>query len=513
MHLLVVGRQLQTKSMKAIPVCTCLALMAAGAAFSAAQTGSGEHAQIGVVETGPNNRHTRHPDAQWFPSAGLGLFIHWDEGSVQELETSWPMMAGRGRSWSTERKPSREPVQFTPAEFERIVREKDYGQGPNQVTPNQYWALAQQFNPTDFHPTDWLRKAKVAGFTYAVFTAKHHSGFAMWPSAYGGFSTLNTPMKGRDLVREYVDACRTAGLKVGLYYSGPDWHFNREYQNFLYSYGGMAKGYPELQLDADHNPRRGAHTPEETAAHQKAFAAMVRGQITELLTRYGKIDVIWFDGRPPIPDPATTVMSLEEIRQLQPGIVINNRFHGRGDFVTPEGKLSDQVRMKTDEWGEFCSAWGYGWSYTGWKCRPLNEVLTNLVRARAAGVNYLLNIGPMASGDLSANIYENLDRLTDWMRVNDEAIHGTRALPGNERADVPAAAKGANRYLFLIPDRGKSRDQTVTFTGLAAGYRAQLLGSDLPLAVKPSDLTLTIAVPPSVQTDTVRVIKLSPKTP
>ena len=86
-------------------------------------------------------------------------------------------------------------------------------------------------------------------------------------------------------------------------------------------------------------------------------------------------------------------------------------------------------------------------------------------------------------------------------------------LPGNERADVPAAAKGANRYLILVPDRGKSRDQPVTFTGLAVDHRAQLLGSDLPLEVKPSGLTLTIAVPPSVQADTVRIIKLSPKTP
>lgn len=480
---------------------------------AADQSVSGEHSQIGIVAARQSNEHTRHPDAQWFPDAGLGLFIHWDQGSVQELETSWPMMAGRGRSWGTERKVSKEPATISPAEYERIVREKDYGQGTNQMTPNQYWALAKQFNPTDYHPEAWLKKAKDAGFTYAVFTAKHHSGFAMWPSAHGGFSTRNSPMQGRDLVREYVDACRKAGLKVGLYYSGPDWHFNREHENFLYTYGGFAKSHPKLKLDADHNPRTRVHTPEEITAHHKSYGDMVRGQLTELLTRYGKIDVLWFDGTPPIPKPGTNVMTIEQIRQLQPGIIINNRFHGRGDFVTPEGKLTDEVRMKTDEWGEFCSSWGYGWSYTGWKCRLPNEVLTNLVRARAAGVNYLLNIGPMPSGDLSANLYENMDLMGNWMQVNGEAIHGTRPLPDTERADVPAASKGAIRYLYVIPDRKKSGALAVSISGLGNVYQAKMLGDEQPLSVTASGPTLTIEVPPPAPKDSVRIIRLSPKTP
>ena len=496
------------------PFLTVLLLLATLMVLSAAdQTVSGEHSQIGIVESRQSNQHTHHPGAQWFPDAGLGLFISWDEGSVAELEESWPMMAGRGRSWTTERKLSKEPMVISPAEYERIVREKDYGQGPNQVTPNEYWALAQQFNPTNFHPDIWLKKAKDAGFTYAVLTAKHHSGFALWPSAYGDFSTLNTPMKGRDLVREYVDACRTAGLKVGIYYSGPDWHFNRDFENFLYTYGGLSKSHPELRLDADHNPQTQSHTQEEIAAHQKAFAEMERGQITELLTRYGKIDVIWFDGTPPIPNPGKTVISLEQIRQLQPGIVINNRFHGRGDFITPESKLPNQLHLQADEWGEFCSTWGYGWSYTGWKCRSLNEILTSLVLARAAGVNNLLDIGPMANGDVSADIYENIDRLANWMQVNGEAIHNTRALPNNEQADVPATAKGAIRYLYLIPDRSKSTKQQVSINNLGVGYHAQLLGDNRPLPVNASGHKLTITIPPPTQNNPVRILKLSPKTP
>lgn len=501
------------KTLKTLRACAFLTILATTAVFAADQSVSGEHAQIGIVESSPSKQHTQHPDAQWFPDAGLGLFIHWDEGSVAGVETSWPMMAGRGRSWATQRKLPTEPVRISQVEFERIVREKDYGQGTNQMTPNQYWELAQQFNPTNFHPEVWLKKAQAAGFTYAVFTAKHHSGFAMWPSAYGGFSTLNSPMKGRDLVKEYVDACRAAGLKVGLYYSGPDWHFNRDFQNFLYAYGGLVKSHPELQLDPDHNPRTTTHTPEELVAHQQAFAEIERGQITELLTHYGKIDVIWFDGRPPIPNPEQTVISLDEIRKLQPGIVVNNRFHRQGDFITPEGKLPPHLHLASDEWGELCSAWGYGWSYTGWKCRPLNEILATLVQARADGVNHLLDIGPMANGDLSANICENLDHLAAWMQVNGEAIHGTRALPEPERADVPAVSKGAIRYLYLIPDRTNSDLQEVSINGLSGEYQAQLLGQSKLLLMKAAGDVKTIAVPRQDRSATIRIVKLTPKSP
>ena len=478
---------------------------------AANQSVKGEHSQIGNVESRQSNQHTQHPDAQWFPDAGLGLFIHWNEGSVGGLEASWPMMAGRGKNWATENKLSKEPLQISQAEYERVVREKDYGQGSNQVTPNQYWALAQQFNPTDFHPEIWLKKAKAAGFTYAVFTAKHHSGFALWPSAYGGFNTLNSPLKGRDLVREYVDACRAAGLKVGIYFSGPDWHFNREYENFLYTYGGLSKSHPELLLDADHNPRTQTHTPEEIAAHQKEITEMVRGQITELLTHYGKIDLMWFDGTPPIPNPGKTVMTVEQIRALQPGIVLNNRFHKNGDFITPEGKLSDSTHLQADQWGEFCSPWGYGWSYTGWKCRALNEILTNLVRSRAAGINYLLDIGPTANGGLSPDICENMEYFGTWMQVNNEAIHGTRVLPDTEKAEVPAAAKGAVRYLYLIPEKNKPDPAQLSITGLKGDYQAQMLGSNKPLPVSVSEGKLTITVPPPASNDKVRIIKLSPK--
>jgi alpha-L-fucosidase len=470
----------------------------------------GQHAGIGAVDDVKSTQHTQNPDAQWFPDAGLGLFVHWDEASVRGLETSWPMMAGTRVGWG------KIEIKDDPAEFARIVREQDYnldGKKP-QITPNEYWALAKEFDPTNFHPEVWLKKAKDAGFTYAVLTTKHHNGFALWPSAYGGFNTENGPMKGRDLVKEYVDACRKVGLKVGLYFSGPDWHFDRDYQDFLY-YGTASKYRGKLpELDANLEPRTVQHTPEEIAAHQKAVAEMVRGQITELLTRYGKIDLIWFDGTPSIPNPGT-IISRERIHELQPGIVINQRFKGiQGDFITPERKLSDNLHLKADEWGELCSTWSAHWSYTGQPYRPLNNVLTELVRCRAAGINNLLDIGPMPSGDLPPEAYENIAKVSAWMKVNGEAIHGTRALQGNEAASVPASSKGAVRYLYLLPGKDGGSAPTagsVSITGLHGDYQAQLLGDDQTLTITTNGDSMTVSVPADVAGGSVRVVKLARK--
>jgi alpha-L-fucosidase len=393
------------------------------------------------------------------------------------------MMAGTGLSWA---KPPR-VIRDDPAEFARIIREKDYdlaGRKP-QITPDEYWALAKEFNPTNFQPEVWLKKAKAAGFRYAVLTTKHHNGFGLWPSAFGGFNTRNTPMNGRDLVKEFVAGCRAAGLKVGFYFSGPDWHFDRDYMSFLYG-GTGAKYRGKLpDLGTDHEPRVLKHTTEEVAAHHTAVAEMVCGQLEELLKNYGQIDVMWFDGGPSHPQRGE-IFPIARIRELQPGIVINPRFHGRGDFITPEGHLPDGLRLKTDEWGELCSCWAGSWSHTKRPFRPLNDVVGELVRCRASGINNLLDIGPTASGDLEPAAYENLDKLTAWMNVHGEAIHGTRALPGRETATVPATSKGDLRYLYLIPARkGEQEPGSLSITGLrgAGVYRARLLGDEREVSV------------------------------
>jgi len=293
--------------------------------------------------------HNQNPDAQWFPDAGLGLFLHWDQSSVKALNIS---AVGTGSALMS--KDIKDPD-----ELARIVREKDYNlDGKPVMTPNEYWALAKEFNPTDFHPEIFLKKAKDAGFNYAVMITKHHGGFCMWPSAYGDLNTKNSAMKGRDLVKEYVEACRAAGLKVGIYFSGPDYYLGQNYRPFMD--GRVLKKYPGKipDLDANYEPRTFKATPERLAADKEHITKMVRGQLEELLTHYGKIDMLWLDGTAPLGCAGDAVMSVERMRELQPGIIVTDRFHHHGDITSAEIHLpKNDIRLKSNEWGELCDIW------------------------------------------------------------------------------------------------------------------------------------------------------------
>ncbi len=408
------------------------------AAISEEATVQEEHGLIGVTKSEASVAHTQHPDAQWFPDAGFGLFIHWGISSVKAMNISWPMIPGR---------PLAKKRIDDPAERERIVRESDYNLSgrPPEITPNQYWEMAKDFDPQKYDPEQWLKAAKDAGFMYAVLTTRHHEGFALWPSAYGNFDTKNF-MGGRDLLKPYVEACRRNGLKVGFYYSPPDWNFDREYFNFLYH--GAAKLNPELPaLDGDLKPRKVRKSREEIGKHQAEYAALVKGQVEELLTRYGKIDLLWFDGKPSIPNGEQCI-SIERIHELQPGIVINPRLHGHGDFVTYERQLSTDKVAKG--WAEFCNTWTTSWPHTDAPFRSDGYILGQLATCRSLHINYLLGVGPMRTGEFCDGIYQNMGVVADWMKHNGASLRGTMPLPAGETASGPATASGTTRYLFAL---------------------------------------------------------------
>ena len=408
-----------------------------GAEERDAETVKGEHAGIGVeTPTMAKPGRTLHPDAQWFPSAGLGLFIHWGISSVRAMNISWPMRPGRPLA----------KQKVNAEERERIIREADYNLNgkPPEITPEEYWAMAKDFNPKKYDPDKWLKAARKAGFKYAVLTTRHHEGFALWPSAYGDFNTKNF-MGGRDLVKDFVEACRRNGLKVGLYYSPPDWYFDRDYMNFLY--GGAASMNPEMPpLGPDLKPRPSQKSEIEKKRHEAEYARMVKGQIEELLTRYGKIDLLWFDGKPPIPN-GNNVITAARIRELQPGIVINPRLHGQGDYITYERQLTtDKVATG---WAEYCNTWTNAWPHVaGARFRAHGFVLGQFVKSRSLGINYLLGVGPMSTGEFTGEIYQNMDVVAGWMKRNGQSVRDTRPLPEDETASVPATAVASTRYMF-----------------------------------------------------------------
>jgi alpha-L-fucosidase len=471
---------------------------------SEAETVGDEHAAIGVAKEKATT-HTIHPDAQWYPDAGMGLFIHWGLASVKAMNISWPMIPGRALA--------KERIS-DPAERERIIREGDWNlNGKKQeITPNQYWAMARDFKPQKYDPDQWLKAANDAGFTYAVLTTRHHEGFSLWPSAYDDFNTQNF-MGGKDLLKDYVAACRRYSIKVGFYYSPPDWHFDRDYMSFLY---GRARNLnPEFpSLDADLKPRTEKKSKEDIEKHQAAYAVMVNGQVEELLTRYGKIDLLWFDGKPSV--GGHKVISQERIRELQPGIVINPRLHGHGDYVTFERTLTATKPVKG--WAEFCNTWTTCWAHMEIPFRAPGYVLGQLATSRSVGVNYLLGVGPMSSGEFCNGIYENMSSISSWMKRNAAAVKQAKPLPSDEVASVPATALDSTRYLFALPsfkDGGSypkdllpSPTLEITLKGVSRPASVVLTADDSALKYEYSDSTLMIHLPAAKRSQLVDVIQV-----
>jgi alpha-L-fucosidase len=461
----------------------CGAIFLQVAEINGAENVQAEHDALGNAAVAKTS-HTTNPDAQWYPDAGLGLFIHWGIASVKGINISWSMRDGLNGK-------------------------------PATITPNDYFAMAKDFNPTNFNPDKWLKAAKTAGFTYAVLTTRHHEGFALWPSDYGDFSTKNY-MGGRDLLKPYVEACRKYGLKVGFYYSPPDWYFDRNFMNF-----SMRKNSPPLGPDL--KPRPEKKTPEEIDAHNKAYAALIRGQLEELLARYGKIDLLWFDGK--IPGASgDEVMPISRIHQLQPGIVINGRFHGHGDFINYERTLT--TGKVADGWAEYCNTWSDYWPYvTGAKFRANGFIIGQYVTCRSLHINYLLDVGPMANGELPDQVYTNFAVLGDWMKTNGESVKGISPLPAAESANVPATSSGAARYLFALPkfkDDGANgrvyendllppEGVTLMMSGISKPVSVKLLRDNSPLDFSYTNQTVTIQLPAAKRTQLVDVARIELK--
>ena len=357
------------------------------------------------------------PGAAWWKGAGLGFFMHWGFHSVEKLQPSWA--AVRGYPYGTE-------------------DERFHGMG--------YFRLAERFNPLAWNPGTWAGQAHAAGFRYVVLTAKHHDGFALWPSRWGNFSTRQY-CEGRDLLRADVDGMRENDLRVGLYFSPQDWHY---------------PGFPLGEVNFDHR-QRGQFAPikdaAENATQAQEFFIYTIAQLHELLTGYGRIDELWFDGLgwPGVTFPTKAIY--QWLRTLQPQIVINDRW---GRVRTPDGLDETTVKFgdfTTHEWTrlteppagwwEFCRGWYGHWGYSGPFAGAVKTELEELGKIRAWDGNYLLNLGPRPDGKLPEGTESALGEMEAWMRVNGEAIHGTRGgCTGS--ANVPTTVTPAVTYLHLF---------------------------------------------------------------
>ncbi|MGO9453861.1 MAG: alpha-L-fucosidase [Candidatus Binataceae bacterium] len=348
-------------------------------------------------------RHNSPPMQNWFESARFGMFIHWGASSQRGWELSWPLVGGLG-----------------------VL--------PNSqaISVDEYHSTARTFNPTKFDPRELARLAKKAGMQYAVLTSKHHDGFAMFHSRHTDYSIEHTPYQ-RDIVRQYADAFRAEGIRVGLYFSLIDWH-DPDYPAFAES----DKPYRWGQW------RRG--TPEQWARFQNSMF----GQIRELLTNYGKIDLVWFDGGWERTPEEWKARELEKMmRELQPEIVINDRLPGYGDYDTPEQAVPAATPQRA--W-ETCmtmnNSWGYNPSDHHYK--SVRSLVNTLTEVASKGGNLLLNVSPTGDGALPAEHIERLDGIASWMERNGESIIETK--PGVEPWQFygPSTRRDNRVYLHLL---------------------------------------------------------------
>ncbi|MEW6269627.1 MAG: alpha-L-fucosidase [Thermodesulfobacteriota bacterium] len=396
--------------------------------------------------------------SDWFDGARFGMFVHWGHASARGLELSWPLVGG--------------------------TRALPHCQ---DVPAAEYHAGAESFAPRKGAAREWLAHAKRAGMRYAVLTAKHHDGFALFDTRHGTFSSMHAPYRG-DVVREYVEAARDAGLRVGLYFSLCDWH------------------HPDYPAFADeHRPYRFGMVPRPTDEQWRRYLDVLFGQIRELLTGYGRIDLLWFDGGWERSAEQWRSGELEAmIRSLQPDILINDRLPGAGDYETPEQFVPAVAPAR--RW-ETCLTMNESWGHvpSDDERKSARQLVHTLCEVAGRGGNLLLNVSPAGDGSLPGWQAERLDALAGWMAKHADAIHDTR--PGLEPWQFygPTTRRGSRLFLHLLARpyetvavRGVAVRKVRAVRELASGtpleHRARCTVIDTLFNASPTG-ELTIAVP------------------
>jgi alpha-L-fucosidase len=375
-----------------------------------------------AAETGPapaaETPAQREARMAWFNEARFGMFIHWGVYAVPAGE------------WKGKRAWPDKPASVC---GEWIMENAG-------IPVSEYEPLAQQFNPVRFDAREWVSLARNAGMKYIVITTKHHDGFALWPTDLSSWSIRSTPFQ-RDPLQELAAECRKAGIKLCFYHSIMDWHH---------------PDWPERRAWND----KASGTPD-----MERYVAYLKGQLAELLTRYGPVGIMWFDGEWEKPWTHERGVDLYRyLRQLQPDIIVNNRIgkgrtgmsgmdqgQGVGDYGTPEQEIPVTGFGPGLAW-ESCmtmnDTWGYRKDDQNWK--PAAALVRNLIDCASKGGNFLLNVGPTAEGVFPEASIERLRKIADWMKVNGEAIHGTTASPFP--AQLPwgrCTRKGDQLYLHV----------------------------------------------------------------
>ena len=330
------------------------------------------------------------------------------------------------------------------------VGRKEWVKTLEDMTDADYQKYFDNFDPDKLDAKAWAKAAKSMGMKYAVLTAKHHEGFCLWDTKYTDYKSTKTPF-GRDIVREFVDAFRAEGIRVGFYYSLLDWH-HPDYTPDRYYPGcfdGKPVDYAKLAEGRD----------------MDRYRRYMKDQIAELLTDYGPIDIMWYDfslDTVPLFKSAKDwdgkgIIALS--RKLQPGVIIDNRLgkDAPGDFLTPEQRLEpawptvNGRRVPWETCVTFSGSWGYNPEERTWKTP--RQILEMLARAVSTGGNLILNIGPDGRGRIERRAQERIDAIGAWMDLNGRAIHGCTQADGFRAPPntlLTLNPKTKRLYLFVL---------------------------------------------------------------
>lgn len=401
---------------------------------------------------------------QWFRDAKFGMFIHWGPCSVGQKEIGWGRKAKR--PWDINR------------------------HGPRTEDPI-YDNYYKQFNPTNYNADAWVTFAKESGMKYMVLISKHHDGFSQFDTKVSDYDIMGSPY-GKDIIKQFANACHKHGMRFGLYYSTRDWYH-----------------------------------PDYLVGDNKKYDEFYREQVRELLTNYGKLDIMWFDH---VGGQDWSKWRFDKLfammYRLHPNLIVNNRaakFCGRGeasrpatepatsqikemcagDYYTPEGRIG-KMDVKGD-W-ESCIHVGRGWSYrgeTGFK-GPEN-CIKMLVSCTTGGGNLLLNFGPRADGTFADGEAKVAVAMGEWLKKNGEAIYGTRGGPYRNGEWGGSCHKNKSLYLHVF----QWEDDTLSLPPLGKKVlSARILGGN-EVKYESTDKTLTITLPKAQQDNPVTVIKLT----
>lgn len=408
----------------------------------------------------------------WWREARFGMFIHWGLYAIPAGE------------WNGK---------YTHGEWIRTTA---------QIPIEEYDKFVPQFNPVKFNADEWVKAAKNAGMKYIVITTKHHDGFCLFDSKYTDFDIMSTPFK-RDIMKELADAAHKEGIKICWYHSIMDWH----HPDYL----------PRREWEKDRSSK---------GAEFRRYVEYMKNQLKEIVTKYGDIGVLWFDGE----WEATWNHKLgkeiyDYVRSLQPSIIINNRVDvGRsgmagmtikgeyaGDFGTPEQEIP-ATGLPGVDW-ETCMTmndhWGYNKNDRNWK--SVEDLIQKLADIASKGGNFLLNVGPTAEGVFPAESSAILKEVGEWMNIYGESIYGTKASPFKSlywgRCTQKEIKEGTRLYLHVFdwPDDGR-----ILVPGIYnKPLKAYIMGKEeTPLTFERSEDAISISVPKKAANEINTVIVL-----